>query len=214
MIWPVTLQTWLAFAGAVLVLNVTPGPDMMFVTATGLSRGPRAGVMAALGVGLGSAVHVLLATVGLATLLASAPNVLTGVRLAGAVFLLWLGYQAIRSPLGAHSASGDAPNLTAAFRGGVISTLLNPKRALVVFAFLPQFVSPEAGQHGLQVVILGLTMIAFELPFNMAYGASGGRLGRWLAERTSVRKLLAWLTGLAFFGLAARLALARPVSPG
>src|SRR5262249_56249523 len=69
MTWPVTLQTWLAFAGAVLVLNVTPGPDMMFVTATGLARGPKAGVMAALGIGLGSAAHVLLATAGLAALL-------------------------------------------------------------------------------------------------------------------------------------------------
>src|SRR5436190_22639204 len=101
MFWPVTLQTWLAFAGGVLILNVTPGPDMTFVTATGLARGPKAGVMAALGIGLGSSAHVLLATVGLAALLASAPDVLTAIRLAGALFLVWLGYQAIRRPLGA-----------------------------------------------------------------------------------------------------------------
>src|SRR5581483_7007051 len=98
----------------------------------------------------------------------------------GAVFLLWLGYQAIRAPLsGGLAAALDGAGLGRAFRGGVISTLLNPKRALVVFAFLPQFVDPAAGAHGLQVVILGATMIGLELPFNMAHGASGGRLGRW-----------------------------------
>jgi threonine/homoserine/homoserine lactone efflux protein len=207
---PIPIETWLVFSSAVLVLNVTPGPDVLFVTATGLSRGPRAGVMAALGVSAGSTLHVIAAALGLAALLVAVPTLLGAVRLVGAAYLIWLGIQVIRQPFTAALPQIGSTSLAAAFRGGVVSTVLNPKRALFVFAFLPQFVTAGEAPAFEQIALLGATMILLELPFNAAYGASGGRLGRLIAHNARFGKILSWLAGVTFFGLAMRLALARP----
>jgi threonine/homoserine/homoserine lactone efflux protein len=210
MTWPIAIQTWLIFCSAVLVLNVTPGPDLLFVTATGLARGPKAGVMAALGVSAGSTFHVLAAALGLAALLVAAPAVLGAVRLVGAAYLIWLGIQVIRHPFAAALPNVGSTSMWAAFRGGVINTVLNPKRALFVFAFLPQFVAKGDAPAFAQIAVLGATMIVLELPFNAAFGASGGRIGRFVAQNARFGRALSWLTGFTFFGLAMRLAFARP----
>jgi threonine/homoserine/homoserine lactone efflux protein len=217
MTFPVAPETWLLFASAVLVMNITPGPDMLFVTATGLSRGPKAGVAAACGVSAGSLLHIVASIIGLSALLVAVPTLLEAIRLAGAVYLVWLGIQAIRAGKRGGSPfpeNGTVPffSVRRAFYGGVTSTLLNPKRALFVFAFLPQFIDPAGAPVPAQIAVLGATMVALELPFNALFGASGGRLGRALAANRHLGRLLSWLAGLTFFGLAARLALSRPQS--
>src|SRR4030095_10195804 len=97
MTFPVAADTWLLFASAVRVMNVTPGPDMLFVTATGLSRGPRAGVAAACGVSAGSLLHIVASLVCVSAFLVAVPTLLEPIRLAGAAYLVWLGIQAIRA---------------------------------------------------------------------------------------------------------------------
>src|SRR5471030_566312 len=136
------LHSLALFLAAGLALNITPGPDMLYVAARGASEGRSAGIVSALGIGAGTLVHIALVAGGLAALLAAVPMAYLGVQLAGATYLVYLGVMALR-----RHRSGDAgprvlaPASNAAiFRQGVITNVLNPKVALFFLAFLPQFV--------------------------------------------------------------------------
>ncbi len=197
---PATLA---AFAAAALVLYLTPGSDMMFAIASGAAGGPRAGLAAAGGIGLGILAHVLMAAAGLAALIAAHPAAYDAIRWAGAAYLVWLAVQAWRADPAAPTARGRA-QVWRAFRSGFATNILNPKVALFVLAFLPQFTDPAIGPVWRQIVVLGLMLAAGGLVAKGAYGIFAGIAAARLRRGTA---LLNRLAALVFGGLAARLAL-------
>jgi threonine/homoserine/homoserine lactone efflux protein len=138
------------FASAALLVNLTPGPDMLFVAGTSAARGQRDGVFAALGVGLGCMLHIALAALGLSALLAASATAFTVVKWVGAAYLVWVGITMLRA-----GGSRDVDARTAVpassmkvFWQGATTNALNPKVALFFLAFLPQFIAPGSEGQG------------------------------------------------------------------
>ncbi|MFN3261931.1 MAG: LysE family translocator [Pikeienuella sp.] len=196
------IATLLAFLLASVALYVTPGADMMFISASGAAGGVRAGLAAALGVSLGSLFHVGLAAGGVAALIAAYPAAYDALRWAGAAYLLWLAWRSWRAR---PAASGEgAGRARAAFARGALTNMLNPKVSLFVLAFLPQFADPARGPVWLQIALLGALFALASIPFNCLWGALGGALA---ARVRRAGRALNRIVALVFAGLAARLAL-------
>jgi len=190
------------FLVAGLLLNLTPGADVMFATACGVAGGPRAGALAGIGVGLGGLWHAGLAAAGVSALIAATPMMLDAIRWAGAAYLLWLAWSAWTTPAGPGGA-GVAHPLRALGRGALINAL-NPKVALFVLAFLPQFTVPGIGPVWQQILLLGGLFALTGMAVTGGYGMLAGVMGRHLAARM---RGLNRLAALVFAGLAGRLAL-------
>lgn len=195
---PVTI---LAFLGAGILLNLTPGADVLFATASGLSGGPRAGVAAAAGIALGSVAHILFAALGLSALLLTSPLAFKTVQWAGAAYLLWLAVKSWTAPADPATGHG-AKSLSSALKRGFLTNLLNPKVALFILAFLPQFADPAIGPLWHQIVILGTLFCITGLFITSAYGAAAGLFRTALAR---ISGPLNKLTSLIFGTLALRL---------
>lgn len=196
------------FAGAALLLNLTPGADMLFVAGTGAARGRRAGVLAALGVGAGCALHTVLAALGLSALVAASDLAFNLVRWAGALYLVWLGIgllRARRGPAPAQARPGDP------FWQGALTNALNPKVALFFLAFLPQFIEPGAPGQAWALVLLGSLFNLGGTAVNLVVALAAARVAQAMATPGSAGSLGTWLQracGLLFVGLGLRLALA------
>ena len=202
------LHAFLLFLAAGLALNVTPGPDMLYVAARSASEGRAAGVASAFGIAAGTLVHIALVAGGLAALLAAVPVAYTVVRLAGAAYLVYLGLRALLRPSGLAERALAPATRWAVFRQGVVTNELNPKVALFFLAFLPQFVDPARGRAALQVLALGLLFDTSGTLVNLAValGASGAS-ARLRRSRRAVRAMER-ATGALFVGLGVRLAVA------
>lgn len=174
-------RAFLVFVAAALALLLTPGPAVLYIVGRSLDQGFRAGLVSALGLVAGGAVHVMAAAVGISALLAASPRALLGLTWAGAAYLAWLGWGELRAggaPEGADAAPPRAPGHL--FRQGVLVSLLNPKAILFFLAFLPQFVVPGAADPRLQVLVLGATFLGLALCTDTAWAAAAGRAGGWL----------------------------------
>jgi threonine/homoserine/homoserine lactone efflux protein len=200
----------LAFLGVSALVIVTPGQDTALTIRSTLLGGRQAGVRTALGVSTGQAVWTLAASAGItALLLASEPAFLT-VKLAGAVYLVFLGGQMLVRPLrrtGAPvhvvRASADLTPATA-YRQGVVSNLGNPKMAVFFTSLLPQF-APESGPRFAAFLALGLCFCAMTAAWLIAYAFAVAR-ARDLFERPRVRRFVDGLTGAVLMALGLRLA--------
>ena len=202
-------QTLAAFAGAGLLLNITPGPDVLYIVGRSLSQGRTAGVVSALGISVGCLVHVAAAALGLSTLMVTAPLAYDVVRYSGAAYLVWLGIRAFTSRSSALAVQSLARvSHWAIFRQGMVTNALNPKVALFFLAFLPQFTDAARGPLGLQFVVLGLIFIANGLVVCLGYALAASWLGGWLTARYDVHTWLHRAMGALFIGLGVRLALA------
>lgn len=202
--FPVDALTLAAFIPAGLALNLTPGADMMFVLAQGLRGGTRAGMAANLGIAAGCLVHVAVAALGLAALLHSYPAAFEVVRWGGVGYLLFLAVKAWRARPPAQAQVGAAP-LPRIFREALVVNILNPKVALFILAFLPQFVVP-ARPVLTQFLVLGLVFCLGGLLVNGAVALFSGRLGGLLRQSAAARALNRISAGV-FTLLALRLAL-------
>ena len=191
----IPLETLIAFASAGILLNLTPGSDVMFATASGLAGGPRAGMAAGAGVGLGGFWHVGLAALGVAALLATHPAAMTGLRWFGAGYLTYLAYAAWTA--GPVAPTTGSASLGRAFWRGFVTNALNPKVALFVLAFLPQFTDPARGPVWQQILILGAVFTLTGLVITAGYGALAGIAGQRLVARMGLmNKLAAGVFGL------------------
>ena len=195
------------FAAACLALAVTPGPDMLLVASRSMSQGRVAGFATLAGIQAGLYCHALAAALGLSELFLAIPAAYDVVRYAGAAYLLYLAYAALRSGTGAVATAAEPHRYRFGqlFRQGMVTNLLNPKVVLFVLALFPQFVRPDAGSVALQVMALVLNTIGFAI--NGAVILASNRVGRALAARTRFRKAPQFLLGAVFAGLAVRLAL-------
>ncbi|HUU33171.1 MAG TPA: LysE family translocator [Vicinamibacterales bacterium] len=197
-----------AFIAAGLLLNVTPGPDVLYIVGRSLSQGRLAGVVSALGIASGSLVHVAAATFGLSTLILSLPLAYDTVRLAGAAYLVWMGIHAIRSRSSDLRVQAMAATpLGVIFRQGMVTNVLNPKVALFFLAFLPQFTDALRGPLAPQFLLLGVIFIANGLLVCLGYALAASWFGGWLTARYVVHTWLNRAVGALFVGLGVRLAL-------
>lgn len=198
----------LTFVGAGLLLNITPGPDVLYIVGRSLSQGRLAGVVSALGISAGCLVHVAAAALGLSTLMLTVPLAYDVVRYAGAAYLVWLGVRALMSRSGGLALPEMAhASHWATFRQGMVTNALNPKVALFFLAFLPQFTDASRGPLALQFVVLGLIFIANGLVVCLGYALAASWLGGWLTRRYDIHAWLHRAMGVLFIGLGLRLAL-------
>lgn len=201
-------QALLLFVAAGLVLNLTPGPDLLYITARSLGQGWRAGAASALGIAAGCLVHTAAAALGVSALLAATPLAYDAVRLCGAAYLVWLGAQALqsRAPAGAAGALSPAP-LRSVFWQGFVTNVLNPKVALFFLAFLPQFADPARGAFALQVLVLGLIFIANGLWVCLLVARAAATLSDWARRRAGA---IGWIqrgSGVLLLALGVHLAI-------
>jgi len=207
-----TQHLWL-FVVSGLLLNITPGPDSLFIMARSATQGWRAGFVACWGVGSGVFVHVFAAALGLSALLATSATAFTVVKVVGAAYLVWIGLGMLRQ----RATDAAAPVVEAApralryrdiFRQGFLTNVLNPKVALFFLAFVPQFIAPDAPSKPLAFIVLGTIFdingmlwchaLALFTAFASRRLNVGAAVGRWL-NRTM---------GAVFVALGAKLALA------
>lgn len=197
----------LLFIPAALALNLTPGADMLFCLGQGLRCGAKAGLAASFGIATGSLIHTLLAAAGLAAVLKAHPAAFEFIRWAGVGYLLWLALQAFRQPVAALQPTGvESGGALRAWRDGIVVNLLNPKIAVFVLAFLPQFVDPSKGSPFLQFLILGTIFNIGGTVVNGLIGGFAGGIGRLLATSPRVAAAFRLASGTIFLALAARLA--------
>ncbi len=211
------------FVAAGLLLNLTPGPDVVYIVGHGLRHGARAGLVAALGITAGCFVHVGAAALGVTALVAASASAFTALKLIGAAYLVWLGLRMLLSrasaltggggPQSAGSAIGPAARLGKVFWGGFLTNVLNPKVALFFLAFLPQFIAADAPSKLQAFLLLGLLFNFNGLWVNGGYAL----LAAWLAQRLDmVQRAMRWLEraiGLLLFGYGCRLAIAEYPNP-
>ena len=204
---------WL-FAATVLVLNATPGVDMMLTLARTLQFGVRGGLASALGACAGCVLHTLAAAFGLAALMAASSAAFTVVKWAGAAYLAWLALGMARAAwrgeaagAAASPAAATAPSMGALFRQGLLTNALNPKVALFFLALLPQFIDADAPHKTAAFLVLGAWSIVQGAVFLFAFVLLVAPLRRWRPPDAAQRGLNGAGAGL-FAWLAARLALA------
>lgn len=197
------------FALTALVLVLTPGPNMIYCVSRALSQGRRAGLLSLAGVLLGFVAHLAAATLGLTAMLTAVPRAFDALRIAGAAYLLWLAWDALRpggsSPFVARQLPVDPPGRL--FRMGLLTNLLNPKVAIFYLSFFPQFLHPERGEVLLQGLQLGVLQIAISGSVNALLVLGAARIASFLARSRGWLRAQRYLMGTVLGALAARMAL-------
>jgi threonine/homoserine/homoserine lactone efflux protein len=201
---------WLLFFIASIVVIATPGQDMILVMSKALSQGTRAGVTTAAGVSVGLLGHTLLATLGLGALLQTSEWLFVALKFVGAAYLVHLGVQLVLTRSAALAAAATARHShRQLFMTGVASNISNPKIAVFFFAFLPQFVVPNAARPTLTVFVLGALFALLTFFIKGPVALFAGRLSSWFQARPQALLWLYRSSGLVMLGLAVKLALSR-----
>ena len=201
----------LAMAAVALGLVLTPGPNMIYLVSRSITQGRRAGMISLLGVALGFLVYLAAVTTGLTAVFTLVPGLYLAVKLAGAGYLLWLAWNALRpggvAVFAPVQLPPDPPRKL--FAMGLLTCLLNPKIAVLYLSLLPQFVDPARGHVAEQSFLLGLTQIAVALCGNCAIALSAGSIAGFLARRPAWLRVQRYLMGCVLGALALRIALER-----
>lgn len=187
------------------VLLVTPGPDVAFIVATGMTEGRRPALWASVGIALAMFVHAVLAAAGVAAIVAASPLAFDVIRFGGAAYLIYLAIKSFRSEPFEARAQATSRSPRRNFQRGFLTNLLNPKAILFSGVFLPQFANPAYGPIFQQIVGLGAILACLGLLFQSALSIASGSLGKWLLSSPSRQRFLDRLMGVVFLGLAARL---------
>jgi threonine/homoserine/homoserine lactone efflux protein len=197
------------FALVALGLVLTPGPNMAYLVSRAITQGRSAGLVSLGGVGLGFIVYLLLAAFGITAMLFAVPVAYGVLRAAGAAYLAWLAWKALRpggsSPFELRALAPDSPRRL--FAMGFLTNLLNPKAALLYLSLLPQFVEPSRGHVLAQTLLLGTVQISVSLIVNACIGASAGTVAQFLQGQPVWARAQRYLMGGVLGGLAARMAL-------
>ena len=197
----------LAFALIALGLVLTPGPNMVYLISRSICQGRAAGLVSLAGVGLGFIAYMLCAAFGITALVFAVPYAYDALRIGGAVYLLYLAWQALRpggrSPFQLRELTPDSPRRL--FAMGLLTNLLNPKAAMLYLSLLPQFVVPGRGSVLAQSVALGFTQIAISLTVNAMIVLAAGSIAAFLGGRPLWQALQRWLMGTVLATLAVRM---------
>lgn len=183
----------LAFAAAAFLLNLSPGPSILYVTTRGMTSGKLAGVLAAVGLATGSAIHALLAGVGVTGLLARSPWFVLAVGMLGGGYLLYLGWKALRDDsafsFSEFGAGMPQPHSARMFAQAVAVEFLNPKTALFYLSLVPGFILSQ-NYTTTQAVMFSLIVPATALPIDIVAGTSGGALARYFSSSGRATQML------------------------
>lgn len=193
------------FVVAVVLLLIVPGPNMAFVTSHALAHGWRGGLAAALGISFSDLLMTIMVSAGIGALVMSWTPAFEVLRLAGACYLLWLAWQALRTPTVAQNAQPQVTSFWRIFVRGTLNSLLNPKALLFFMVFLPQFVTVTAGDVGLQLISLGTLLALIALLFHTLLGIFAGQLRAKLFSGRISRRLGTYGFAGVMTALAARL---------
>lgn len=200
------------FIASGLLLNITPGADVLYITSRGASQGTRAGIVAALGIGAGGLVHILFAAFGLSAILATSALAFTIVKLVGAAYLVYLGITTLLSlkaqpeTAGKNVAAEAQPN-SRIFRQAILVNILNPKVALFFLAFLPQFVAPHAAHPALAFLFLGCLFNFNGTLVNILFAISSAKIAGRVRKGSALPSLLKAGVGSLFVWIGVRLAI-------
>lgn len=182
-----TMESLSLFTLASMALIVTPGPDIIYVLTRGIADGKWSGMMSAIGVTSGILVHTMAAALGLAVLLKTSMYAFWTLKVAGGIYLMYLGYQLIKNKKAFEiTRIQNKFDIKKCFIQGFLSNVLNPKVALFFVAFLPQFVSEESLNHSFSMIGLGLIFALMTIIFLMILGLFAGSIGSWLKERKRI----------------------------
>ncbi|TDB88407.1 LysE family translocator [Actinomadura sp. KC216] len=200
-----------AIAIFALGLVLTPGPNMIYLVSRSVTQGRRAGMISLAGVAAGFLVYVAAVTAGIATVFTLVPEVYTAIKVAGAAYLLWLAWQAVRpggtTPFAVKDLPADPPRRL--FAMGLVTNLLNPKIAILYVSLLPQFADPERGNVAVQIILLSITQITIALTVNALIVLGAGGIAVFLARRPGWQRAQRYLMGTALAGIAVQLGLTR-----
>ncbi len=205
-----TPEQFLGFLTAAILITLSPGPDNMMVLGVGIAKGRARGIAFGLGCALGCLNHTLLAVIGVSALIAASPTAFTALKIAGGLYLIWMGIGALRSRGGAQVAGG-VPDESARqlFFKGLLANAINPKVVLFFLSFLPQFVVASRGDANWQIAWLGLTFTVQAAVLFGLLGYFSGAIGQWLNRTPRAGMWLDRIAGAIFVGLGLRLIVAR-----
>ncbi len=203
------LSSWLAYALISLGMVLTPGPNMIYLISRSICQGRTAGFISLGGVALGFVVYMLCAALGITALVMAVPFAYDALRLGGALYLVYLAWQAIkpggRSPFQVQTLPQDSPRKL--FTMGLVTNLLNPKVAVMYLSLLPQFIDPTG--HGsvlMQSLVLGFTQILISVSVNAMIACMVGSIAVFFVTRPGWQVVQRWLMGSVLMGLAVRMA--------
>jgi threonine/homoserine/homoserine lactone efflux protein len=203
-----TTTTLLAFALISLGMVLTPGPNMIYLISRSITQGWGAGLISLGGVALGFVFYMLCAALGITALVFAVPYAYDALRFAGAAYLLWLAWQAVKpggqSPFQVRKLPVDGPKKL--FAMGLVTNLLNPKIAMLYLSLLPQFIDPATGSVFAQSVALGFTQIAVSVSVNAMIALAAGSIAAFLGTRPLWLLVQRWLMGTVLAGLAVKMA--------
>ncbi|WP_417884478.1 LysE family translocator [Vibrio rumoiensis] len=197
-----------AFMLAAILLNISPGPSLLFVSARGVSEGKAAGAVSALGLATGSSIHAVLAGLGITAVVASNKHIATVVAITGGLYILYLGYDSIKSARVQFSSKLDTNNkknsLKKIYLQAISVEFLNPKTILFYLSILPGLII-SAGYSPLEALFVSLIVPATALPIDMTAGLTGGILAKMSEKNGKITVALNYLSGLALLSIGAGL---------
>ncbi len=197
----------LAFALISLGMVLTPGPNMVYLISRSICQGRAAGLISLGGVALGFVFYMLCAALGITALVMAVPYAYDALRIGGALYLLYLAWQALkpggRSPFQVRDLPADSPRRL--FMMGFLTNLLNPKIAVMYLSLMPQFIEPGHGSVLAQSLVLGSTQIAISVTVNALIAVMAGSIAVFLAGRPLWQQLQRWLMGTVLAALAVRM---------
>ncbi len=197
----------LPFMLIALGLVLTPGPNMIYLISRSLCQGPKAGLISLGGVVIGFVFYMVFAALGITALLMAVPFAYDALRLCGALYLLYMAWQAVkpggRSPFQVKTLAHDSPKKLLTM--GLLTNLLNPKTAVLYLSLLPQFIVPQQGHVLMQSLVLGSTQILISMTFNALIALSAGYIAVFLAGRPLWMLVQRWLMATVLSGLAVRM---------
>jgi threonine/homoserine/homoserine lactone efflux protein len=197
-----TLSTYAVFLGTAIVLLLIPGPAVLYVVTRSIEMGRRGGVASVAGITTGTIVHVTLATVGLSSLILASRAAFDSVRYVGAAYLGFLGLRRLLTRKAESGESEPVPRTRVrAYGQGVVVNLTNPKTIVFIFAFVPQFVDPNAPRVWLQVLVLGLSFACLGFLSDSAYALAAGAVADRLRGSRRIGRFERWFGGSVLVGL-------------
>ncbi len=201
-------STWLTFALICFGMVMTPGPNMIYLVSRSICQGRIAGLISLGGVALGFIVYMLFAAFGITALLFAVPYAYDALHIGGAIYLGYLAWQALkpggRAPFEVRDLPPDSPRRL--FTMGFVTSLLNPKVAMLYMSLLPQFIDQQAGHVLQQSLILGSTQIVISLIGNAFFAITAGTIAGFLARRPSWAQVQRYLMGTVLAALAVKIA--------
>lgn len=201
-----SIETFSVFFFASALLAIAPGPDNIFVLTQSALYGRLSGLVVMFGLCTGLLVHTAAVAFGVAVIFQASAVAFTTLKVVGAGYLLYLAWQVLRaSPEQIHLNGNPQRGMGALYRRGIIMNITNPKVSIFFLAFLPQFADPERGALSLQMVALGGIFILATILVFGAVALIGGALGDWLNRSERAQRVVNWIAGTVFIGLALKL---------